>query len=384
MKKIKKEVTLYNILFPIWFLLVFPVTWIVVLPANFVIDSIVLLISVKLLKLANLKEVYKRTIVKVWLLGFASDFAGAGILFIGSNSTSKWDEYLYSLSWNPFDNWYALMYSAFAVCVSGLLIYIGNYKLSFNGVEIEKRKKRILALTLAIFTAPYIFFYPSSLINGGSWDELDFMTNHIVKRDEFRLEVSINQSTSANLKNDPIIMYYHESQMKDAINEAKKISRENTANSGPDYSLIFHDRDYNEKRSIPIWIDGNNGYFQYKDDWYLLDQDKIEPFLKAMMDLQTAEGKRGFVIKPDPGIIQRSEKSMDEKDKDGKMASEYPVFEDSRYEYYCEDRQLFDSAVIVFEDGMSSDIYTVLESGLITPQELIDHGMPLIKESRGE
>ena len=47
----KKDVTLYNVLFPLWMLLMFPVMWLIVLPGNFIIDSIVLIISMLIMKM---------------------------------------------------------------------------------------------------------------------------------------------------------------------------------------------------------------------------------------------------------------------------------------------------------------------------------------------
>ena len=40
-----KPVKLYNAIFPIWILIIFPTTWLIVLPANFVIDLLVMLIT---------------------------------------------------------------------------------------------------------------------------------------------------------------------------------------------------------------------------------------------------------------------------------------------------------------------------------------------------
>ena len=379
MKARKKDVTLYNILFPIWFLILFPITWIVVLPANFIIDSTVLLISIRLLKLASIKETYKKTILKVWGIGFASDFAGAGILFLGTEGTSGWNEYLNSISWNPFDNWYAVLYVAFAILVSGFLIYILNYKVSFKKLDIKQRDKRILALALAIFTAPYILLYPSALINGTSWDQLHFMTNHIVKMDEFRLEVTNNQ--------DPIdktyVMALYESEIESAINQAEKISGNNTINFEPEYTLNFYNRDYTDKREIPIMIDGEKGYCEYENTLYALDQENLKAFADAMSDARNTQGKLEFVLIPDPRYFKNTAQKTEPVDKDGKKQSEYPIFEDSKNKYYGQDKELFDSAIVIqFEGREGMDVYSALESGLVTPQELIDHGMTLIVEPR--
>lgn len=382
MIKPKKELTLYNVMFPIWFLLLFPIAWIVVLPVNFVIDSIVLLICAKLLKLTNIKELYKRSIIKIWVIGFASDFIGAGILFLSTDSTFGWYEYLQAVSWNPFDNWYALLFVAFAVAVAGVFIYIGNIKFSLKNMELSQKHKRILALALAVLTAPYVLFYPSSLMNGGTWDELKFMTNHIVKNDEFQLEVALNEWPSDDTDGETIVMQYYQHEVKAAVNEAKKTDYNAEEKlDEPDLTLLFHNRDYTEVKEIPVWLDGNQGYFQYDNNWYALDEKQMVPFLKAVRDVQSTRGKQKFVIIPDP-VASQSGGIAGGQDKDGKHISDYPVFEDSRNLYYCRDMQKLDNAVIQFEGKEAIDIYTALETGLVTPKDLMDHGMELIVEER--
>ena len=63
----KNDIKLYNVLFPFWMILLFPQIWLIVLPGNFIIDSIVLIISMALLKIANkTKQIYKQG--KQWFL----------------------------------------------------------------------------------------------------------------------------------------------------------------------------------------------------------------------------------------------------------------------------------------------------------------------------
>lgn len=59
MDKRKKSVKLYNVLFPVWMLLLLPPLWLVVIPGNFIIDSIVLLVSLAILKIGERKQFYK-------------------------------------------------------------------------------------------------------------------------------------------------------------------------------------------------------------------------------------------------------------------------------------------------------------------------------------
>ena len=88
----KKHIKLYNLIFPIWFLILIPYTWVIILPANFIIDLTVCVLTMKFLKVESIKEKVKSVIAKVWLLGFTSDFIGTAIMllsnFIGTNEKS--------------------------------------------------------------------------------------------------------------------------------------------------------------------------------------------------------------------------------------------------------------------------------------------------------
>lgn len=57
----KKEIRLYNLLFPIWMFFIWPsVLWLILLPANFVIDSVVLLLTMYALRLENRISLWKK------------------------------------------------------------------------------------------------------------------------------------------------------------------------------------------------------------------------------------------------------------------------------------------------------------------------------------
>ena len=59
MKNLKKDEKLYNVLFPLWMLMLFPQVWLIVLPGNFIIDSAVLLLTLLILKVGEKKKRYK-------------------------------------------------------------------------------------------------------------------------------------------------------------------------------------------------------------------------------------------------------------------------------------------------------------------------------------
>lgn len=147
----KKNVKLYNILFPIWMLMLFPVVWLIILPGNFIFDSIVLLIVMSALKIAERKEWYKKYIFKIFTFGMLSDLIGAGFLI----STMYLDLYDFDVE---------IFLTIPAVIIASVMIYVFNYFVTFKDLEKPLRKK--MALTFAIATAPYTFLIPSKLIYG--------------------------------------------------------------------------------------------------------------------------------------------------------------------------------------------------------------------------
>lgn len=142
-----KDVKLYNVLFPFWMLMLFWQAWFIVLPGNFIIDSIVLIISLFALKIQDKKQWYKRYILKVFLFGMLSDIIGSAGMFlmIVSELSTMGDELYMTLP--------ALIFTA-------LLIFVFNYFFTFKSIDKKIRLK--LSLTFAIITAPYTFLIPSS------------------------------------------------------------------------------------------------------------------------------------------------------------------------------------------------------------------------------
>ena len=143
-----KNIKLYNVLFPFWMLLLFPQMWAIVLPGNFIIDSIVLIISMFALKMTEKKQFYKRHIFQIWGFGMLSDIVGAAYMFLlmwAFEVGSMGDELYLTIP---------------ALIISAALIFVLNYFVTFRKSDKVLRLK--LALTFAIVTAPYTFLIPSS------------------------------------------------------------------------------------------------------------------------------------------------------------------------------------------------------------------------------
>lgn len=140
----KKDVKLYNVLFPLWMFYLLPQTWLIVLPGNFILDSLVLLIAMLLLKVEDKFVFYKSTILKVFLLGLLADIIGSAYMLFMM--------FIFDIGADGF-------YLTFpALVISSICIFIFNYYISFK--KYDKKLRLKLALTFAVVTAPYTFLVP--------------------------------------------------------------------------------------------------------------------------------------------------------------------------------------------------------------------------------
>lgn len=144
----KKDTKLYNVLFPFWMLILFPQMWLVILPGNFIIDSIVLLVSMRFLGVENKKAFYKSNILKIFCFGLISDIVGSAFMFVTA--------FLLELG-TMGDELYLTIP---ALLISAVCIYFLNYKITFR--KLDKALRTRLALIFALVTAPYTFLIPTS------------------------------------------------------------------------------------------------------------------------------------------------------------------------------------------------------------------------------
>lgn len=167
---------LYNVIFPIWLILMVPPVVLFVIPSNFIIDSFVLIIGFKILKLTGWFTKYKNSILKVWIVGFIVDIFGSLLLLITqfvSVNEYLYQNLVYPLIWNPFESVIAFIYVLLVVIICGILIYIVNYKFSFNKTDLDNRSKKTISLLLGIITVPYLFFFPTAYIYNNAYDYLE-------------------------------------------------------------------------------------------------------------------------------------------------------------------------------------------------------------------
>lgn len=155
----KKEIRLYNVLFPIWFLFLFPQLWLILLPANFLIDSLVVWLSAWRQRLAEKFTLWRKSILPVWLIGFASDLAGAGLtvlLYFGSCMLDNAGVETPNFILFPWTTLLAIP----GTILAGVLIYQLNKRVSFRKTGLDAAAIHKLCLHLAVFTAPYTMLIP--------------------------------------------------------------------------------------------------------------------------------------------------------------------------------------------------------------------------------
>lgn len=148
-----KKVKLYNVVFPIWLLYFFPsLFWLAIIPANFLVDSLVLWLACRWQKLENKAEIFKKSIIKIWILGFVCDFLGAALGF----------GLLFALSLSGTELGGADILMAIpAAAAAGVLIYFANKLISFRKSGLDAKTVHKICLALAIFTAPYTMLIPA-------------------------------------------------------------------------------------------------------------------------------------------------------------------------------------------------------------------------------
>lgn len=151
MKNPKKDVKLYNVLFPLWVLMLFPQAWLIILPGNFIIDSAVLLLTLLILKVGEKKQRYKKHILKIYGFGLLADVVGAAFLMYMSFMSGMGE---HSIAMDS--PWITIP----AILISAGLIFVFNYFITFYSEN--KKTRLILSLVFAIVTAPYTFLVPSS------------------------------------------------------------------------------------------------------------------------------------------------------------------------------------------------------------------------------
>lgn len=160
----KREHRLYNVIFPIWMLVLFPQVWLIVIPGNLLVDCLVLLLTLLALKHRDKGGVVKQLWWKFWLLGFAADAIGVAWMLLGWLLAvpfgSWWESSVGHIMHNAFAHPAAFLWTLVGVALADVCIYCFDKKAMGRCDLLTPREKHIIALTMAVVTAPWLFFIP--------------------------------------------------------------------------------------------------------------------------------------------------------------------------------------------------------------------------------
>ena len=139
-------------------------------PGNLIVDCAVLLITLCALKHTAKWQVLKRSWWKLWLLGFVADAAGVAWMILGvlpawimetwGMSADLWENSLAHVMHNPFAHPAAFAWTLAGVILAGVCIYFFDKRALRSCALLSAREWHIVCLTLAIITAPWLFFIP--------------------------------------------------------------------------------------------------------------------------------------------------------------------------------------------------------------------------------
>jgi len=163
-----KNTRLYNVIFPVWMLFLFPAVWLIALPGNLLIDCAVVLLTLLALKHNQKGAVLKKIWWKIWLLGFAADFVGIASMLpavywgtgLSGPSYDWWSANIEPILYNCWKAPLAFLWTAAAIALAGVCIYFFDKWALRSCEHLTARERHIVALTLAIVTAPWTFLIP--------------------------------------------------------------------------------------------------------------------------------------------------------------------------------------------------------------------------------
>ncbi len=132
--------------------------WVIMLVGNFIIDSLVILGWSRIKKVSRPSEVWKKSIIRVWLFGFLCDILASAILLLiyyivaGGILSAISAQELFRVEWGIG----AVLYGFFGALIGLALIYRMDKRWAFRKTNLSAAQKKNLAFWLAILTAPYL------------------------------------------------------------------------------------------------------------------------------------------------------------------------------------------------------------------------------------
>ena len=356
----ERKSRLYSLLFPFSFLFGSLYGVLLLVPLNIFWDGIVLFFSLLLLRFSGVRRTWRKAILRVWLYGFAADLLVAGLLlFVGINFGGDWNEYISSqLLSNPYDNWGVLLLTSAVFLFAVALNYGVGVAFVFRRVDMERRRRRLLSLLLALLTAPVILFVPSGLLYQPA-EEIYCFTNHIVTLGAESVEVE--QYKNGEVVADTTLVSQTPF-LADLVNHAKPCEPP-SQESEFSYRLLFSYGKHAPMVEVHLAFGEEDGAFlSYLGDCYRAVE-KDEEELRVLIDRLIEDGfsyrytivDQNVVAAPDPEWIARDDEN-----------NYYLPGLRSQYIILC------------FENGDVLNLEEALEQGIVGIKDLIRNGLEVI------
>lgn len=167
---------LYNMILPTFLLFVFSPKLIAIsLIGNFVIDSLLLLIVIRVVCKSIDFKMYIKNIFLVWILGFVADILGVLYMVVVYGALNPnyyengnlWQSFLsgvYSaVNHSGAYSFWSVVFLVSGILVASVIIYLFDYCIFGINTNFTKKHRMWSALAFAVFTAPYTFLLPPNL-----------------------------------------------------------------------------------------------------------------------------------------------------------------------------------------------------------------------------
>lgn len=129
--------------------------WLILLVVIFLMDSLVLYVWMKVKKIRKPLAVWRKSILKITLCGFAADLLSCYILLVFSLLLENALQFP-----NIYLNVGGFLYCAFGCLLSGLFIWLFNRFLTLRKTSLSLVQVKSAAVWIAVLTAPYILMVP--------------------------------------------------------------------------------------------------------------------------------------------------------------------------------------------------------------------------------
>lgn len=270
-------------MFPLWMVILFPFTGIIAIGLLLIACMTALWVILMLIKVPDIKSIFKKTFIFVWLSAALSAILCGIIVYMTdlANTDSAFYEFVsLPLTYDPLDNFFSFFYMLTAVLLAFALIYVINRFVIFRKRLENKSKVRLVALLLAVLTSPWVFLIPTGGGNGSNhivWQKYGDCEVFIIEDGEkMTVEEKYNNvsHTEGEIKKTNFKKLEHYFYL--AVITADKTNEKEAKDA--EYTVIFRNPS-NEEDVMPefaFWEDGGCLMFEWKGSIYRSDKERSE------------------------------------------------------------------------------------------------------------